>query len=66
MKLNFFKNSNLQMIISTMNTSKIKQETSSPALLQKRREPLLKKYFSRTVTLLFWRRAGDEAKIQMV
>jgi hypothetical protein len=36
-------------------------EASSPALLQKRREPLLKKYFSNTVTLLFWRRAGDEA-----
>jgi len=66
MKLNFLKNSNLQMIIRTMFISKMNQEASSPALLQKRREPLLKKYFSHTGTLLFWRRAGDEAKKQMV
>jgi len=35
---------------------------SSPALLQKRREPAPTK-IANAVTLLFWRRAGDEATL---
>jgi len=53
------------MLIRNHCCKTLSKEASSSVLLQRRRKPLPKKDFSHPVTLLFWRRAGDEASLNL-